>query len=159
MRGSLFAARSRPLLALRAAASAPACSACGVAHPLCPAPPAPGPRSFNGVDNGFLQLDHVRIPRDAMLMRYAQVCAGQLGGGPGGGRAGCSGPQAQPLHAGRWNSRVEPDAVCRPGAAPAALACCRLAACHTRRFCTCARRPATCPAQLCAQATLPCKPA
>lgn len=33
-----------------------------------------GPKmGFNGVDNGFLQLDHVRIPRDAMLMRYAQV--------------------------------------------------------------------------------------
>jgi acyl-CoA oxidase len=30
-------------------------------------------RSFNAVDNGFLALDHVRIPRDAMLMRFAQV--------------------------------------------------------------------------------------
>ncbi len=25
------------------------------------------------MDNGFLQLDHVRIPRDQMLMKYAQV--------------------------------------------------------------------------------------
>ncbi|PSC69663.1 peroxisomal acyl-coenzyme A oxidase 1-like [Micractinium conductrix] len=33
-----------------------------------------GPKmGFNGVDNGYLSLDHVRIPRDAMLMRFAQV--------------------------------------------------------------------------------------
>lgn len=33
-----------------------------------------GPKfGYNGVDNGFMQLDHVRIPRDQMLMRYAQV--------------------------------------------------------------------------------------
>lgn len=33
-----------------------------------------GPKmGYNGVDNGFLRFDHVRIPRDAMLMRFAQV--------------------------------------------------------------------------------------
>lgn len=33
-----------------------------------------GPKmGFNSVDNGFLKFDHVRIPRDAMLMRFAQV--------------------------------------------------------------------------------------
>ena len=26
-----------------------------------------------GMDNGFLQLDHVRIPREYMLMKYAKV--------------------------------------------------------------------------------------
>lgn len=30
-------------------------------------------RSFNSVDNGYLSFDHMRIPRDAMLMRFAQV--------------------------------------------------------------------------------------
>ena len=25
------------------------------------------------MDNGYLKLDHVRIPRDQMLMKYAQV--------------------------------------------------------------------------------------
>lgn len=28
---------------------------------------------YNGVDNGFLRFDHVRVPRDAMLMRYSSV--------------------------------------------------------------------------------------
>lgn len=37
-----------------------------------PHPPTP-PRSFNGVDNGFLSFDHLRVGRDAMLMRFAQV--------------------------------------------------------------------------------------
>ncbi|XP_061779089.1 peroxisomal acyl-coenzyme A oxidase 1 isoform X3 [Nerophis lumbriciformis] len=33
-----------------------------------------GPKfGFNEVDNGFLKLDHVRIPRDNMLMKYAKV--------------------------------------------------------------------------------------
>jgi acyl-CoA oxidase len=33
-----------------------------------------GPKfGYNGVDNGFLRFDHVRIPRDAMLMRFSQV--------------------------------------------------------------------------------------
>ena len=31
----------------------------------------------DGVDNGWIQFDHVRIPRRNMLMRYSQVrCAG-----------------------------------------------------------------------------------
>ena len=35
-----------------------------------------GPKfGFFGVENGFLQLSKVRIPRDYMLMRYAQVGA------------------------------------------------------------------------------------
>ncbi|EFN54271.1 hypothetical protein CHLNCDRAFT_36152 [Chlorella variabilis] len=33
-----------------------------------------GPKmGFNSVDNGYLAFDHVRIPRDAMLMRFSQV--------------------------------------------------------------------------------------
>ncbi|XP_051939487.1 peroxisomal acyl-coenzyme A oxidase 1 isoform X5 [Hippocampus zosterae] len=33
-----------------------------------------GPKfGFNEVDNGFLKLDHVRIPRENMLMKYAKV--------------------------------------------------------------------------------------
>ena len=28
---------------------------------------------YFGMDNGFLALDHVRIPRDHMLMKYSQV--------------------------------------------------------------------------------------
>lgn len=33
-----------------------------------------GPKfGFFGADNGFLHLDHVRIPRENMLMRYAKV--------------------------------------------------------------------------------------
>jgi acyl-CoA oxidase len=33
-----------------------------------------GPKfGYNGVDNGFLRFDHVRVPRDHMLMRYASV--------------------------------------------------------------------------------------
>jgi len=33
-----------------------------------------GPKfGYNGVDNGFMRFDHVRVPRDAMLMRYASV--------------------------------------------------------------------------------------
>lgn len=33
-----------------------------------------GPKfGYNGVDNGFLRFDHVRIPRDHMLMRYSSV--------------------------------------------------------------------------------------
>lgn len=33
-----------------------------------------GPKlGFNSVDNGWLRFDHVRIPRDAMLMRFAKV--------------------------------------------------------------------------------------
>ncbi|GBF98378.1 peroxisomal acyl-coenzyme A oxidase [Raphidocelis subcapitata] len=33
-----------------------------------------GPKfGFNGVDNGFLQLDHVRIPRDHMMQRFSRV--------------------------------------------------------------------------------------
>ncbi|XP_057700125.1 peroxisomal acyl-coenzyme A oxidase 1 isoform X2 [Corythoichthys intestinalis] len=35
-----------------------------------------GPKfGFNEVDNGFLKLDHVRIPRENMLMKYAKVDA------------------------------------------------------------------------------------
>ena len=29
--------------------------------------------SFNGVDNGFLRFTYVRVPHDAMLMRFAKV--------------------------------------------------------------------------------------
>lgn len=33
-----------------------------------------GPKfGFNTVDNGFLKLDHVRIPRENMLMKFAKV--------------------------------------------------------------------------------------
>jgi len=33
-----------------------------------------GPKfGFNAVDNGFLKFDHIRIPRDQMLMRFAAV--------------------------------------------------------------------------------------
>jgi acyl-CoA oxidase len=33
-----------------------------------------GPKfGYSGMDNGYLQLDNVRIPRDQMLMKYAQV--------------------------------------------------------------------------------------
>ena len=33
-----------------------------------------GPKlGYFGMDNGFLKLDKVRIPRDQMLMRYSQV--------------------------------------------------------------------------------------
>ncbi|KAG2435906.1 hypothetical protein HXX76_007101 [Chlamydomonas incerta] len=33
-----------------------------------------GPKfGFGGVDNGFMSFDHLRIPRDAMLMRFSQV--------------------------------------------------------------------------------------
>ncbi|GLC45233.1 hypothetical protein PLESTB_000722200 [Pleodorina starrii] len=33
-----------------------------------------GPKvGYNGVDNGYLSFDHVRIPRDQMLMRFAKV--------------------------------------------------------------------------------------
>lgn len=30
---------------------------------------------YESNDNGFLAMDNVRIPRDQMLMRHAQVCA------------------------------------------------------------------------------------
>ena len=33
-----------------------------------------GPKfGYFGMDNGFLRMDHVRIPRDQMLMKYSQV--------------------------------------------------------------------------------------
>lgn len=33
-----------------------------------------GPKlGYFGMDNGFLKLDKVRIPRDQMLMRYCKV--------------------------------------------------------------------------------------
>ena len=33
-----------------------------------------GPKfGYSSVDNGFLYLDNVRIPRENMLMRYSQV--------------------------------------------------------------------------------------
>lgn len=33
-----------------------------------------GPKfGFNGVDNGYLRMDHVRIPRDHMMMRFSRV--------------------------------------------------------------------------------------
>lgn len=39
-----------------------------------------GPKlGFNGVDNGFLRFTYVRVPRDAMLMRFAKVRAGREG--------------------------------------------------------------------------------
>lgn len=41
-----------------------------------------GPKAgYNGVDNGYMSFDHVRIPREAMLMRFSQV--GLLGLGSG----------------------------------------------------------------------------
>jgi len=34
-----------------------------------------GPKfGYDSIDNGFLQFRHVRIPRENMLMKYAQVC-------------------------------------------------------------------------------------
>ena len=34
-----------------------------------------GPKfGYNGVDNGFLSFNHVRVPRDNMLMRFAKAC-------------------------------------------------------------------------------------
>jgi len=34
-----------------------------------------GPKfGFDTIDNGFLRLSNVRIPRENMLMKYAQVC-------------------------------------------------------------------------------------
>ena len=34
-----------------------------------------GPKlGYFGMDNGFLKMDKVRIPRDHMLMKYSQVC-------------------------------------------------------------------------------------
>jgi len=36
-----------------------------------------GPKfGYDSIDNGFLQFSHVRIPRENMLMKYAQVCLG-----------------------------------------------------------------------------------
>lgn len=33
-----------------------------------------GPKmGYHGVDNGFLRFDHVKVPRDAMLMRYSSI--------------------------------------------------------------------------------------
>ena len=33
-----------------------------------------GPKfGYFGMDNGYLELNHVRIPRDQMLMKYAKV--------------------------------------------------------------------------------------
>ena len=33
-----------------------------------------GPKmGYFGMDNGFLALDNIRIPRDQMLMKYSQV--------------------------------------------------------------------------------------
>ena len=38
-----------------------------------------GPKmGYFGMDNGFLALDHVRIPRDHMLMKYSQVREDEL---------------------------------------------------------------------------------
>lgn len=35
-----------------------------------------GPKmGFSNIDNGFLRLNHVRVPRDHMCMRYSQVSA------------------------------------------------------------------------------------
>ncbi len=35
-----------------------------------------GPKfGYNGVDNGFLSFNHVAVPRDNMLMRFAKVIA------------------------------------------------------------------------------------
>lgn len=34
-----------------------------------------GPKfGFDSIDNGFVRFNHVRIPRENMLMKYAQVC-------------------------------------------------------------------------------------
>jgi len=34
-----------------------------------------GPKfGFDSIDNGFLRFSNVRIPRENMLMKYAQVC-------------------------------------------------------------------------------------
>ena len=34
-----------------------------------------GPKyGYFGMDNGFLSMNNVRIPRDQMLMKYSQVC-------------------------------------------------------------------------------------
>lgn len=42
-----------------------------------------GPKmDFEYIDNGFLQLDHVRIPRENMLSRFAQVGVGESAGLP-----------------------------------------------------------------------------
>lgn len=36
-----------------------------------------GPKfGYNGVDNGFLSFNHVAVPRENMLMRFAKVCPG-----------------------------------------------------------------------------------
>ena len=41
-----------------------------------------GPKfGYDEMDNGYLKLDHYRIPRENMLMRYAQVCQRRGGGG------------------------------------------------------------------------------
>lgn len=38
-----------------------------------------GPKfGYNGVDNGFLSFNHVRVPLDNMLMRFAKVNHSQL---------------------------------------------------------------------------------
>ena len=35
-----------------------------------------GPKfGFNDVDNGFLKLENVRVPRTNMLMKFAKVCS------------------------------------------------------------------------------------
>lgn len=33
-----------------------------------------GSGAYNTMDNGVLRFDHVRIPRDQMLMRYIFIC-------------------------------------------------------------------------------------
>ncbi len=35
-----------------------------------------GQVGFNSVDNGYMSFDHVRIPREDMLMRFSQVGSG-----------------------------------------------------------------------------------
>ena len=30
--------------------------------------------ALNVIDNGFLYMDHIRIPRNNLLMKYCQVC-------------------------------------------------------------------------------------
>lgn len=46
-----------------------------------------GPKfGYDEMDNGYLKMDHYRIPRENMLMKYAQVC--QRRGGGGGGKLG-----------------------------------------------------------------------
>lgn len=49
-----------------------------------------GPKvGFNSVDNGFCSFDHVRVPRDHMLMKYAQVTpSGQFKRGSGSSKYG-----------------------------------------------------------------------